>query len=69
MISLSLSDTAFTWFISLAPNSIFTWPQLEQKFYEYFILGILSLGCHILLSLNKSIVSMSPIALGGLGML
>jgi hypothetical protein len=30
---LSLSDTTFTWFTSLAPNSIFTWAQLEQKFH------------------------------------
>jgi hypothetical protein len=29
MFSLSLSGTAFTWFTSLAPNSIFTWAQLE----------------------------------------
>jgi hypothetical protein len=36
MFRLSLSDTAFTWFTSLAPNSIFTWAQLEQKFHEYF---------------------------------
>jgi hypothetical protein len=36
MFSLSLCDTAFTWFTSLAPNSIFTWAQLEQKFHEYF---------------------------------
>jgi hypothetical protein len=36
IFSLSLSGTAFTWFTSLAPNSIFTWAQLEQKFYEYF---------------------------------
>jgi hypothetical protein len=33
---LSLSGTTFTWFTSLAPNSIFTWAQLEQKFCEYF---------------------------------
>jgi hypothetical protein len=33
---LSLSSTAFTWFTSLAFNSIFTWAQLEQKFHEYF---------------------------------
>jgi hypothetical protein len=33
---LSLSGTTFTWFTSLAPNSIFTWAQLEQNFYEYF---------------------------------
>jgi hypothetical protein len=36
MIPLSLSGTAFTWFTSLAPNSILTWAQLEQKFHEYF---------------------------------
>jgi hypothetical protein len=36
---LSLSGTTFTWFTSLAPNSIFTWTQLEQKFHEYFYSG------------------------------
>jgi hypothetical protein len=36
MFLLSLSCTAFSWFTSLAPNSIFTWAQLEQKFNEYF---------------------------------
>jgi hypothetical protein len=49
LFPLSLSNTAFTWFSSLAPNSIFTWDQLEQKFHEYFILEILSLDFHILL--------------------
>jgi hypothetical protein len=39
MLPLSLSDTAFTWFTSLAPNSIFTWAQLEQKICEYFYSG------------------------------
>jgi hypothetical protein len=34
MFPLSLSGTAFTWFTSLTPNSIFTWAQLEQKFHE-----------------------------------
>jgi hypothetical protein len=33
---LSLSSTNFTWFTSLALNSIFTWAQLEQIFHEYF---------------------------------
>jgi hypothetical protein len=33
MFPLSLSVTAFTWFTSLAPNSIFTWAKLEQKFH------------------------------------
>jgi hypothetical protein len=36
MFPLSLSGTAFTWFALLAPNSIFTWAQLEKKFHEYF---------------------------------
>jgi hypothetical protein len=36
MFPLSLSGTAFSWLTSLAPNSIFTWAQLEQKFHEYF---------------------------------
>jgi hypothetical protein len=39
MLPLSLSDTAFSLFTSLAPNSIFTWAQLEQKFHEYFYSG------------------------------
>jgi hypothetical protein len=42
-VSLSLSGTAFTWFTSLAPNSIFTWAQLEQKFHEYFDSGDIEL--------------------------
>jgi hypothetical protein len=49
LFPLSLSNTTFTWFSSLAPNSIFTWDQLEHKFHEYFILEILSLDFHILL--------------------
>jgi hypothetical protein len=36
MFPLLLFGTAFTSFTSLAPNSIFTWAQLEQKFHEYF---------------------------------
>jgi hypothetical protein len=39
MFPLSLSSIAFTWFTSLAPNSIFTWAQLEQKFHEYYYSG------------------------------
>jgi hypothetical protein len=39
MFSLLLSGTVFIWFTSLAPNSIFTWAQLEQKFHEYFYSG------------------------------
>jgi hypothetical protein len=36
---LSLSGTAFTWFTSLAPNSISTWAPLEKKFHEHFYSG------------------------------
>jgi hypothetical protein len=36
MFPLCLTGTTFTWFTCLAPNSIFTWAQLEQKFHEYF---------------------------------
>jgi hypothetical protein len=36
MFPFSLSSTAFAWFTSLAPNSVFTWAQLEQKFHGYF---------------------------------
>jgi hypothetical protein len=35
----SLSGTAFNWFTSLTPNSIDTWPALEQKFHDYFYNG------------------------------
>jgi hypothetical protein len=43
MFPLSLSGTAFTWFTSLAPNSIFTWAQLEQRLQEYFYSGDIEL--------------------------
>jgi hypothetical protein len=39
MFSSSLSGIAFIWFTSLAPNSVFTWAQLEQKFHKYFYSG------------------------------
>jgi hypothetical protein len=39
MFLLSLSGIDFTWFTSLAPNSISTWAQIEQKFHEYFYSG------------------------------
>jgi len=39
LFSLSLTGTAFSWFSSLAPNSIGSWEQLEQKFHEHFFCG------------------------------
>jgi hypothetical protein len=35
-----LSGSAFTWFISLSPNSIITWADLEKQFHKYFFAGI-----------------------------
>ena len=39
LFSLSLTGTAFSWFSSLAPNSISSWEQLEQKFHDHFFSG------------------------------
>jgi hypothetical protein len=39
LFSLSLTGTAFAWFSSLAPNSIDSWNQLEQKFHDHFSSG------------------------------
>jgi len=39
MFSLSLTGTAFSWFSSLAPNSIRSWDELEQKFHDHFYSG------------------------------
>ena len=38
--SLSLSGPAFTWFSSLAVNSIANWSYFKKKFYKYFYTGI-----------------------------
>ena len=39
LFSLSLTGNTFSWFSSLAPNSIGSWEQLEQKFHDYFFCG------------------------------
>jgi len=36
LFSSSLSGLAFTWFISLPPNSVITWADLEKQFNKYF---------------------------------
>jgi hypothetical protein len=36
---LSLTDSAFTWFSSLPPQSINTWKDLEQKFHAHYFTG------------------------------
>ena len=40
LFSTSLSGSAFTWFISLPPNSVITWADLEKQFYKYFFSGV-----------------------------
>ena len=39
LFSLSLTVTVFSWFLSLAPNSIRSWDELEQKFHDHFYSG------------------------------
>ena len=36
LFSSSLSRSAFNWFISLPPNSVITWADLEKQFHKYF---------------------------------
>jgi len=36
LFSSSLSGSAFTWFISLPPNSVITWADLEKQLHKYF---------------------------------
>jgi len=36
LFSSSLSGSTFTWFISLPPNLVITWANLEKQFYKYF---------------------------------
>jgi hypothetical protein len=69
MIHLLLFGTAFIWFTSFAPNSVFTRAQLEHKFHEYFYSGDTDLDCLILPLLNKSIMSLPPSTLGDLKIL
>ena len=50
---LSLSGAAFTWFISLPPNSVFTFADLEQKFHDYFFTSETELRLSHLSSVKK----------------
>ena len=45
----------FTWFISLPPNSIFTFADLEQKFHDYFFTGETELKLSHLTSVKQKI--------------
>jgi hypothetical protein len=39
LFSLSLTGTAFAWYVVLSPNSINSWNDLESKFHEHFFSG------------------------------
>ena len=54
LFSLSLTVTAFSWFSSLAPNSISSWEQLEQKFHDYFFCGVYKLKLSHLTSVKQT---------------
>jgi hypothetical protein len=54
LFSSSLTGTAFAWFSSLAPNSIDSWDQLEQKFHDHFFSGSYQLKLTDLTSVRQS---------------
>jgi hypothetical protein len=49
-----LTGTAFAWFSSLAPNSIDSWDQLEQKFHDHFFSGSYQLKLTDLTSVRQN---------------
>jgi len=55
LFPLSLSGAAFIWFISLPSNSVFTFADLEQKFYDYFFTGETELKLPHLTSVKQKI--------------
>ena len=59
LFPLSLSGAAFTWFISLPPNSAFTFADLEQKFHDYFFTGETELRLSHLSSVKQKIHGVS----------
>ena len=53
LFSLSLTRISFSWFSSLAPNSITSWEQLEQKFHDHFFFGSYELKLSHLTSVKQ----------------
>jgi hypothetical protein len=53
LFPLSLSRAALNWFTSLPPNSVNTWPQLEQKFHDYFYNGEIELRLYDLTAIRQ----------------
>ena len=55
MFPLSLSGAVFTWFLSLSPNLVFTFADLEQKFHDYFFTGETELKLSHLTSVKQKL--------------
>jgi hypothetical protein len=53
LFSLSLTGTAFAWYVALPPNSINSWNKLESKFYEHFFASEYELGLADLASVRQ----------------
>jgi hypothetical protein len=53
LFPLSLSGAAFTWFISLPPNSVYTFSDIENKFHDYFFNGEIELKSSHLVSVKQ----------------
>jgi hypothetical protein len=53
VFSLSLTGTAFAWYVTLPPNSINLWNDLESKFHEHFFFGEYELGLVDLVSVRQ----------------
>jgi hypothetical protein len=53
LFSLSLTGTAFAWYVILPPNSINSWNDLESKFHEHFFSGEYELGLVDLASVQQ----------------
>jgi hypothetical protein len=50
---LSLSGAAFTWFISLPPNSVYTFSDIENKFHDYLFISETELKLSHLVSVKQ----------------
>jgi hypothetical protein len=50
---LSLSGAAFTWFISLPPNSVYTFSDIENKFHDYLFISEIELKLSHLVSVKQ----------------
>ncbi|XP_050908553.1 uncharacterized protein LOC127122222 [Lathyrus oleraceus] len=49
----SLTKNSFTWFTTLPPNSIDTWPHLERLFHEQFYMGQTKISLTELASIKR----------------